>query len=650
ISKPFLSIGDDLGIQNPVLFGGVLWSPLAKKIAIEKKIDVHNPSPDEIKRLIAKIKELVDLPEKLSWSQLASLSLLSSSNTVPIISPPMYGKWHARKRLVSLISSDYKDPEWIASLGINPPQDWLEELRTNPPYLWLEELNLDPSNRAAAGLGTLIVQQLQEELMASAWDQAGPLREANKQLRLSQLARTVSLSLFNRSLQLMDKNVLIRLVAPVHPRVIVREKNKSVLGLLHESPIPKAIFSPSFNKITARRSKIHRNLFHKEAHISSELLDHFNKNPSNSDPNPDTPDQSKPEEALFTVDVLVNLLKEIGPISPDLENLFHGSKLEEYLANQEISEDLRNMIKMIEMSMPDAESHIKENEGMVIPLDLIHDKLILGLNPQTTIDLKTSIEIERPERLDEEKKDILDPIVVYPQFKRPMFEPLRDLSEELLLPGVKDIPENTISLLETNIEFINSYMVGLNHEMARELLWREYPTDQRGSYFRQFWDVSIAVQREKMTSTAVDIEEIVEKYRDIPEIHRWRDSALDGIGGSSLQHEQTVLFIKGEVLRRYPSTVIYASKAILITTPDGSQEPTLPSGNSTAGVEEITQPIFKGTIQPDITFVGFDKSIEELGGNNTPENPGYFFVLQEQPSEPRFGIDEGSEDQGPPPP
>ena len=33
-------------------------------------------------------------------------------------------------------------------------------------------------------------------------------------------------------------------------------------------------------------------------------------------------------------------------------------------------------------------------------------------------------------------------------------------------------------------------MVGLNHEFARELLWREFPTDQRGSYFRQFWDPS----------------------------------------------------------------------------------------------------------------------------------------------------------------
>ena len=38
-------------------------------------------------------------------------------------------------------------------------------------------------------------------------------------------------------------------------------------------------------------------------------------------------------------------------------------------------------------------------------------------------------------------------------------------------------------------------MCGLNHEFAGELLWRGYPTDKRGSYFRQFWDVSEYVAR-----------------------------------------------------------------------------------------------------------------------------------------------------------
>ena len=40
---------------------------------------------------------------------------------------------------------------------------------------------------------------------------------------------------------------------------------------------------------------------------------------------------------------------------------------------------------------------------------------------------------------------------------------------------------------QTNNRFIEAYLVGLNHEMARELLWREYPTDQRGTYFSSFW-------------------------------------------------------------------------------------------------------------------------------------------------------------------
>ena len=56
-------------------------------------------------------------------------------------------------------------------------------------------------------------------------------------------------------------------------------------------------------------------------------------------------------------------------------------------------------------------------------------------------------------------------------------------------PNINLIPPNSITLVETNQRFIESYMVGLNHEFARKLLWREYPTDQRGSYFRQFWDV-----------------------------------------------------------------------------------------------------------------------------------------------------------------
>jgi hypothetical protein len=82
------------------------------------------------------------------------------------------------------------------------------------------------------------------------------------------------------------------------------------------------------------------------------------------------------------------------------------------------------------------------------------------------------------------------PVMAYPDIKEPMYSPLRDLSPDLLVPNLSLVPPNTISLMLTNSRFIEAYMAGANHEFARELLWREYPTDCRGSPFRQFWDVS----------------------------------------------------------------------------------------------------------------------------------------------------------------
>jgi hypothetical protein len=56
------------------------------------------------------------------------------------------------------------------------------------------------------------------------------------------------------------------------------------------------------------------------------------------------------------------------------------------------------------------------------------------------------------------------------RFEDPMYEKQRDISSELLIPNLNLIPPNTISLLLTNPPFIESYMVGLNHEFGKELL------------------------------------------------------------------------------------------------------------------------------------------------------------------------------------
>jgi hypothetical protein len=63
----------------------------------------------------------------------------------------------------------------------------------------------------------------------------------------------------------------------------------------------------------------------------------------------------------------------------------------------------------------------------------------------------------------------LDTILVTPTFPQPMYEPLRDLSQDLLLPGLQNVPADSVLGLETNRRFVESYMVGLNVEMGREL-------------------------------------------------------------------------------------------------------------------------------------------------------------------------------------
>ena len=114
---------------------------------------------------------------------------------------------------------------------------------------------------------------------------------------------------------------------------------------------------------------------------------------------------------------------------------------------------------------------------------------VAAIDPATTVPARVLGTISLPEHVRADLGEEFAEVMAYPRIDQPMYAPLKDISDELLLPNLNLIPQNTVTLLETNQPFIEAYMVGLNHEMARELLWREYPTDQRGTPFRQFWDV-----------------------------------------------------------------------------------------------------------------------------------------------------------------
>lgn len=287
------------------------------------------------------------------------------------------------------------------------------------------------------------------------------------------------------------------------------------------------------------------------------------------------------------------------------------------------------------------------------------------IHPVRTIPPRVLGNIQVPGWVLAQLVETFEPVMAYPKLDFPMYKPLEEISSELFLPNIHLIENNTISLLRTNQKFIESYMVGLNHEFARELLWREYPTDQRGSSFRQFWDVSTVIKPVKFPAPEKENERAWrDKLYDIPEIHTWSLSSKLGkhdnreLPGQP-QAEEVVLVVRGELLKKYPTAVIYAHKAAWETKDDGTidntkirkltrlspaDETDLDDGQVASGNRKVQTPLYSARVAPDIYFFGFDLTVEEVQGAKGDEpdaadRPGWFFVIKERPGEPRFGLD-----------
>ncbi len=138
--------------------------------------------------------------------------------------------------------------------------------------------------------------------------------------------------------------------------------------------------------------------------------------------------------------------------------------------------------------------------------------MVTSLNPKVTILRRGLTSIALPSWIIDQIGEDFNEVMAYPKIDLPMYKPLTSPNVERLLPNINKIANNSITLMETNQRFIEAYMVGLNHEFARKLLWREYPTDQRGSYFRQFWAVDNYIDSEGLSDDALK-----EKLYDIPE-------------------------------------------------------------------------------------------------------------------------------------
>lgn len=488
--------------------------------------------------------------------------------------PPLYGRWHAA------------DPQ----LG-------------SAQKPWLRRLNLDPRYRAAAAVGTRLVQEHQETLMTAAWQQIGQVEAANALLRQGQLARHAGTVLHQR-LAALPSPVLLQIASPALTRVVTGTPGRTIAAQVAASRIPPVMLSAAFRRILRPRGPLGR---HSGADASGLLtLVNDGEIVVTARPKPDglvsLDDGTAPEATPWCAISPELLLAQYGHVRPPAS-----------------SEQWGTMIKLAaeqQRRMPPCEPDTRSRPAL--PVNAVITGLIEAIRPSLTIPARMRSRIKGPPGW--QPADPLEPIMAAPRIDTPVVRDLVALAPDLLLPGIADLPNDAVSAVSTNRRFIEALMVGINHEMARELLWRGYPTDQRGTCMHRFWD--------KTASLAGPAD-------DIPDIdHRWDGELGTHVRGDT---DQVVLLIRGEVLRRYPKTVVYAARA---EWANGRRRPVQPTGSPPEGEDYPERyPAFSGTIPPDITYVGFDLPTDARGDAEPAKNrPGWFFVLQQPPAQSRFGL------------
>jgi hypothetical protein len=531
--------------------------------------------------------------------------------TDPLLAPPLYGRWHAARQTAVADGAT-----------------------------WFDELNLDPRWRSVAAFGTRVIQEHQEALMAAAWEQAADLQPANQRLRQLQLSLVVNTSFVTRQFSRLNDEATLRIAAPLYGRIQMADADapepRSLFAAMKASPVPVRATSPPMRRIGRERGPISRRMAAQGAPRLGGLtwVGRLNEGGGAF--------VLPPPYLLATVSTVRERMSPppfMFNYAEVTESLMGNALGRPYFQVMPEGEPIQVLPPPLGSLDPDnasaaafraaAREHLArldpgrtgqlEGPPPPVAMSALRAAIMDQVQPRETLQalaravVSSGPNATSPVDTTDANGVGIETIAAAPHFPQPMYESLRDLSQSLLLPGLEAVNPNRVVGLQTNRRFVDAYMVGLNTEMARELLWRGYPTDQRGTCFDQFWDARTGRGARP----------------DVEPLHEWGARHLGDAPPTSTR-EQFVLLLRSDLLRRYPTAVIYATLAVQTSTGRG------PSSDP----KDEVQPVFRGALPPDVSFFGFDLDVEMAVGNE--QSLGYYVIIQEQPTEPSFGLPVGA--------
>ncbi len=200
-----------------------------------------------------------------------------------------------------------------------------------------------------------------------------------------------------------------------------------------------------------------------------------------------------------------------------------------------------------------------------------------------------------------QRRSPLHPITATPVFDTPLVDRLRRLDLGWVCGGLDELAADSLCLMSGNRRFVEALVAGANHQLVRMLRWRRFPVDQRGTSFDTFWPGTPGVG-------------------DVKALRGW-DAALghnppEGVADASI----TILLVRAELLRRYPSTII-----------------TLELGAIAADrfdFDRRATELFRGVLDSETSYVAYDSGPPpEVGDDGDPQ---WYVSLRQPIDESRF--------------
>lgn len=496
---------------------------------------------------------------------------------------------------------------------------------------WVSELNLDRRCRLPASNGTMMVKENQEEFMQECWEQVGAIKEANQLLQMADIAHLVGSNVKERHIDVLDDSRFTLITSPFHHYYSYKGSGveKSFKTWFRESGIPRGTMSYKFRHTVNKTMGI-KNLG------NDKLFNYIEKPLAVEDK-----DFSFITEIVGKLTVTQSLKPFIEVFSPVISK--NDSSLAEHQKDSEIGDFTEPKVEPVAPENVNVQRE-QVDKGTIY----LSDKL------RSLIDHKKDLLDRLNNMILGQKLDNFNSLMRSPHIDIPTYQLLLGHSLEMISPGLGSLEKNTMVVLRENRRFIESYMVGLNHEMGREMLWRGYPTDQKGTVFRYFWNSPLTT---------------LNPQPDIKNITSWNHQ-LGSNGPGSDSKNNIVLGIKADFVRRYPYTIILALKVVnessnwssnqwttvldnivnsqfdngaykLITKPDKTCEFIKTVSNSEDYTYKLIKTLFWANVSEDTLFIGFDTVTVKDETNKY----SYYFIFMEHPSMPRFGLNESDNPQ-----